>query len=90
MDKEPMARRTAVALAFVAGALGAAAPAWGSPMVYTANLVTSIKIGDHTYNNASVTIVFKGDTSDIANVAVGGSLLARDRKSTRLNSSHRL
>jgi hypothetical protein len=76
MDKEPMARRTAVALAFVVGAFGAAAPAWGSPMVYTANFVTDIKIGYHTYHNASVTIVFKGDTSDIADVAVGGTLLA--------------
>lgn len=76
MDKELMARRTAVALAFVVGALGAAAPAWGAPMVYTANLVTNIKIGNHTYHNTSVTIVFKGDTSDIADVAVGGTLLA--------------
>ena len=76
MNKEPMARRTAVALAFVVGALVAAAPACGSPMVYTANFVTNIKIGNQTYHNASVTIVFKGDTSDIANVAVGGTLLA--------------
>lgn len=76
MDKELMARRTAVALAFVVGALAAAAPAAGSPMVYTANFVTTIKIGARTYQNATVTIVFKGDTGDIADVAVGGTLLA--------------
>ena len=75
MDKEPTARRIGVALAFVAGAIAAAAPAWGSPMVYTANFVTNIKIGDHTYNNATVTIVFKGDTKDIADVSVGGNVL---------------
>jgi hypothetical protein len=45
-------------------------------MLYTANFVTDIKIGHHTYHNASVTIVFKGDTADIANVEVGGTLLA--------------
>jgi hypothetical protein len=73
MDKESMARRTTVALAFI---VGAAAPAWGASMVYTANLVTDIKIGSHTHHNASVTIVFKGNTMDIANVAVGGTLLA--------------
>ena len=76
MNKGPIARRTAAALAFVVAALAAAAPAWGSPMVYTANFVTDIKIGDHTYQNASVTIVFKGDTGDIADVSVGGSLVA--------------
>ena len=76
MDNRPIARRMSVALAFVVGALGAAAGAWGSPMAYTANFVTDIKIGYHTYHNASVTIVFKGDTSDIADVAVGGTLLA--------------
>jgi len=76
MDKGLMARRTAVALAFVIGALAAAAPACGAPMVYTANFVTNVKIGDDKYQNATVTIVFKGDTNDIADVAVGGTLLA--------------
>jgi hypothetical protein len=76
MDKEPTARRTAVALVSVVSALAAAAPVCGSPLVYTANFVTNVKIGDHAYNNASVTIVFKGDTNDIADVAVGGTLLA--------------
>ena len=76
MDKKRMARRTAVALAFVAGALVAASPACGSPMVYTANLVTDVKIGGHMFHNASVTIVFRGDTGDIGDVAVGGSVLA--------------
>jgi hypothetical protein len=86
MDKEPMGRRTAVALVFIVGALGAAAPAWGSSMVYTANFVTNIKIGDHTYNNASVTIVFKGDTGDIADVKVGGSLVASQECSANGNN----
>lgn len=76
MDKEQMARRTAVALVSAISALAAAAPAFGSPMVYTANFITNVRIGDHTYNNAFVTIVFKGDTSDIADVSVNNSLLA--------------
>ena len=76
MDKRPIARRMSVAFACVAGALAAAAPAWGSSMVYTANFVTTIKIGAHTYPNAALTIVFKGDTGDIADVAVGGTLVA--------------
>jgi hypothetical protein len=78
MNQEPTARRICVALAFVVGAIAAAAPAWGSPMVYTANFITNIKIGSTTYNNAEVTIVFKGDTKDIANVAVGGTLVASE------------
>jgi hypothetical protein len=75
MDKVPMARRTAAALALVVAALGAAAPAWCAPMVYTASLVTDIKIGNRAYHNAFVTIVFKGDTGDIADIGAGGTLL---------------
>ena len=53
-----------------------------SPMVYTANLVTNIKIGHHSYSNASVTIVLRGDTAAIANAESGGMTLASSECTT--------
>jgi hypothetical protein len=80
MDRELMARRIGAAFLSSAVAISLAivfaTPALASPMVYTAKFVTNIKIGHHSYSNASVTIVFRGDTADIGNAESGGMALA--------------
>jgi hypothetical protein len=53
-------------LLLAATGLAAAAPALASPMKYSATLVTDIKVGEHRYHNAAVTITFVGDTNDIS------------------------
>ncbi|MHB8476555.1 MAG: hypothetical protein ACYDBZ_09760 [Steroidobacteraceae bacterium] len=45
--------------------LGLCTGAHASPATYTASVVTDIKVGTHLFHNASVTITFKGDTTQI-------------------------
>ena len=36
-----------------------------SPMMYSATVVTDIRVGTHLYHNAAVTVTFEGDSKDI-------------------------
>jgi hypothetical protein len=56
-----------------AAALLAMALASASPMIYTATVVTDIKVGTQMFHLASVSITFKGDTRDITPVVLPGT-----------------
>lgn len=60
------ARFVVAAAAVVSTALAAA-----SPMVYTANVVTDVKVGSQSFHNALVSVSFYGDTKDIVPVVDG-------------------
>jgi hypothetical protein len=60
MLRKPLARIAAGAAALLAAGLASAAP-----MVYTATLVTDVKVGSTMYPKAAVAISFTGDTKDI-------------------------
>jgi hypothetical protein len=50
----------------LASGLATGLPALASPMAYTGTVVTDVRVGEHLYHNAAVTLTFTGDTKDIA------------------------
>jgi hypothetical protein len=63
MLRMPLTRIAAGAAALLAASLASAAP-----MVYSATVVTDVRVGSTMYNKAAVTITFTGDTKDITPV----------------------
>jgi hypothetical protein len=45
--------------------------ACADPMVYTATVVTDVKLGTTVYHNAALSLIFRGDTNDISVVTDG-------------------
>jgi hypothetical protein len=65
VKKSSLLGKAGASLLVAALGLTAAWSARATPMVYTATVVTDIKVGNHLYNNASVTVTFKGDSKDV-------------------------
>ncbi|HEX4585350.1 MAG TPA: hypothetical protein VH183_11005 [Burkholderiaceae bacterium] len=65
MNKSTVRGKAGASLLVAASALAATLTAQASPMVYTATVVTNIKVADHLYQNASVTVTFQGDSKDV-------------------------